>query len=187
MIYLQLFLGFLKVGCFSFGGAYAAIPLIRETVLSYGWIDDAVLSNMIAVSESTPGPVMVNMATYVGASQGGVLGAAIATFATVLPAFVIIILLMALLKNVLKNRYVQALLDGMKPCMIGIILAMGLYMIGENVADAVKAAPLDYRALIITVLLGCIWYFGPKVTKKKLNPIVLIGISAVLGMGLYAI
>ena len=81
MTLLELFLGFLKVGCFSFGGAYAAIPLIREVVSSYGWIGDEALEHMIAVSESTPGPIMVNLATYVGADRAGLLGAALATFA----------------------------------------------------------------------------------------------------------
>ena len=80
MMLWNLFLGFLKVGCFSFGGAYAAIPLIREVVLSYGWMDDEKLTYMIAVSESTPGPIMVNMATYVGASQAGFLGGLILYF-----------------------------------------------------------------------------------------------------------
>ena len=92
MIYLDLFLGFLKVGCFTFGGAYGAIPLIRDVVLSYGWLGDEELTYMIAISESTPGPIMVNLATYVGSSQGGFFGALLATLAVVLPAFFIIIL-----------------------------------------------------------------------------------------------
>ena len=79
MIYLDLFLGFLKVGLFAFGGAYGAIPLIRDVVLSYGWLSDEALAYMIAVSESTPGPIMVNLATYVGSSQAGLIGAIIAT------------------------------------------------------------------------------------------------------------
>ena len=87
MIYLDLFLGFLRVGCFAFGGAYGAIPLIRDVVLSYGWLDDEALTHMIAVSESTPGPIMVNLATYVGNVQGGFLGALLATLAVVLPSF----------------------------------------------------------------------------------------------------
>ena len=81
MIYLDLFLGFLKVGCFAFGGAYGAIPLIRDVALSYGWLSDETLTYMIAVSESTPGPIMVNLATYVGSSQAGMLGAIVATLA----------------------------------------------------------------------------------------------------------
>ena len=132
MIFLELFLGFLQVGCFSFGGAYGAIPLIRDVVLSYGWLDDETLTYMIAVSESTPGPIMVNLATYIGSSQGGFWGAVIATAAVVLPAFVIILLVMVLLKAVLKNPYIQAVLKGLKPCVTGIILATGGYMIVNN-------------------------------------------------------
>ena len=104
MIYLELFLGFLKVGCFSFGGAYGAIPLIRDVVMSYGWLDDEMLTYMIAVSESTPGPIMVNLATYVGSNQAGFAGSAIATLAVVLPSFLTILLVTALLKTALKNR-----------------------------------------------------------------------------------
>ncbi len=139
MIYLELFWGFLKVGCFAFGGAYAAIPLIRDVVLSYGWLDDEMLSYMIAVSESTPGPIMVNLATYVGSSQAGFAGALLATSAVVLPSFVLILLIMVVLKSVLKNRYVQAALSGLKPCVIGIILATGVYMMIRNCAGAASS------------------------------------------------
>ena len=87
MMLFQLFMGFLKVGCFAFGGAYSAIPLIRDVVMSYGWMNDDMLTYMIAVSESTPGPIMVNLATYVGSQQAGLLGAMLATLAVVLPSF----------------------------------------------------------------------------------------------------
>ena len=83
MIYLDLLLGFLKVGCFAFGGAYASIPLIREVVLQYQWLTDEQLTYIIAVSESTPGPIMINLATYVGSTQAGFLGSLIATIAVV--------------------------------------------------------------------------------------------------------
>ena len=92
MIYLELFLGFLEVGCFAFGGAYAAIPVIRDMVLRYGWISEGDLSHMIAVSESTPGSIIVNLATFVGSRQGGFLGAVIATVSVVTPAFLIFLL-----------------------------------------------------------------------------------------------
>ena len=91
MIYWDLLIGFLKVGLFAFGGAYGAIPLIRDVVLAYGWLDDEMLTYMIAVSESTPGPIMVNLATYVGSSKAGLPGALIATAAVVLPSFIIIL------------------------------------------------------------------------------------------------
>ena len=153
MIYLDLFLGFLKVGCFAFGGAYGAIPLIRDVVLSYGWLNEETLTYMIAVSESTPGPIMVNLATYVGSSQAGFFGAMAATFAVVLPSFLIILLITALLKNVLKHKYVQAVLRGMKPCVIGIVLATGSYMIMKN-GFSDKPKQLFLTVLLAAVSLG---------------------------------
>lgn len=180
MIYLDLFLGFLRVGCFAFGGAYGAIPLIRDVVLSYGWMSDETLTYMIAVSESTPGPIMVNLATYVGSNQGGLLGAALATFAVILPAFVIVLLVMVLLKSCLENKYVQAVLHGLKPCIVGIILATGAYM-------TVNHAAADIRAGILTVVLAALMFGSKPVFKKKMSPIALIAISACLGMVVYAI
>ena len=107
MIYLELLLAFLKVGLFSFGGAYGAIPLIRDVVLSHGWMSEEYLTYMIAVSESTSGPIMVNLATYVGSTEAGFLGALVATLAVVLPSFIIILLITALLKNAFKNKYIH--------------------------------------------------------------------------------
>ena len=156
MIYLDLFLGFLKVGCFAFGGAYGAIPLIRDVVMSYGWLTDEMLTYMIAVSESTPGPIMVNLATYIGSSQAGFLGAVIATLAVVLPSFFIILLVTALLKTALKNKYVQAVLRGLKPCVIGIVLATGIYMIIQNCLSARRSMNIDIISLVITVTLAII-------------------------------
>ena len=179
MIYLELFWGFLKVGLFAFGGAYSAIPLIRDIVMSYGWLGEESLTYMIAVSESTPGPIMVNLATYVGSSQAGVLGSLIATAAVVLPSFVIILLVCAVLKNIINNRYVQAVLRGMKPCMIGIILATGLYMIIRNCT--VDAAP-DIRRTIVTAVLVLLFLGAGHVLKKKISPILLILVSAGIGI-----
>ena len=185
MIYLDLLIGFLKVGLFAFGGAYGAIPLIRDVVLAYGWLDDEMLTYMIAVSESTPGPIMVNLATYVGSSQAGFPGALIATAAVVLPSFIIILLIMALLKKLLKNPYVQAILRGMKPCIIGIILATGLYMILHNCVDSSIQFSLNTTAIIMTVVLSAVYFGSGKILKKGISPIGLIGISAVAGIIIY--
>lgn len=185
MIYLDLFLGFLKVGLFAFGGAYGAIPLIRDVVLSYGWLSDEALAYMIAVSESTPGPIMVNLATYVGSDQGGILGAALATFAVILPSFIIILLIMCLLKAALKNKYFQAVLRGLKPCIIGIILATGVYMIFSGLFPMAEGAAVDIRALIGTAVLAAAMPLYRYFVKKKLSPIMLIVISAVLGIIIY--
>ena len=185
MIYLDLFIGFLKVGCFAFGGAYGAIPLIRDVVLSYGWLTDEMLTYVIAVSESTPGPIMVNLATYIGSRQAGLLGAVIATLGVVLPSFLIILLVTALLKTVLKNKYVQAVLRGLKPCVIGIVLATGIHMVLRNCFGAIFAIEVNVQALIITVLLFVAMFGYKYFAKKKLSPILLILISAVAGIIVY--
>ena len=187
MIYLELFLGFLKVGCFAFGGAYGAIPLIRDVVMSYGWLDDEMLTYMIAVSESTPGPIMVNLATYIGSSQAGFLGAVIATAAVVTPSFLIILLVTALLKAVLKNKYLQAVLRGLKPCVIGIVFATGIYMVAGNCFGKVSNIKVNWQAIIITVMLVTVVVGHKLIFKKKISPIMLIVVSAVLGMVVYAV
>ena len=187
MIYLDLFLGFLKVGCFSFGGGYGAIPLIRDVVLSYGWLSEEAISYMIAVGESTPGPVMVNMATYVGSSQGGILGALAATLAVVLPSFTIILLVSSLLKSALKNPYVQAVLGGMKPCVVGIVLATGLYMVLRNCVAWGNGIDVDLAALIVTLILTVLVIGYRCFLKKKMSPIMLIAISAIVGMIVYGL
>ena len=186
MIYLDLFLGFLKVGLFAFGGAYGAIPLIRDVVLSYGWLSDEALSYMIAVSESTPGPIMVNLATYVGSTEAGFLGALVATLAVVLPSFIIILLITALLKNAFKNKYVQAVLRGLKASVIGIVLAMGVYMLVKNclMEDTFK---MNLRSIVITAVLGIVEVLYKYFSKKKMSPIIMIVISSLLGMFVYAI
>ena len=177
MILLDLFLGFFKVSCFTFGGAYGAIPLIRDAVHSYGWLTDDALSYMIAVSESTPGPIMVNLATYIGADQAGFPGAIIATLAVVLPAYLVIVLVTTVLKNTIRNPYVQAVLRGLKPCVVGIVVATGLSM-------CLTAVPDPKNAFLLAVLVAAMWGYK-KVAKKKLSPIGLIILSAVLGMVIF--
>ena len=172
MIYLDLLVGFLKVGLFAFGGAYGAIPLIRDVVLSYGWISDEMLTYMIAVSESTPGPIMVNLATYVGSSQAGLAGALIATTAVVLPSFIIILL---------------TVLRGLKPCIIGIILATGIFMILQHCIGSFFDVSADLTAIFMTAVLAAIYFGSSKVTKKGMSPIGLIGISAAAGIIVYGL
>ncbi len=183
MIYLDLLIGFFYVGCFSFGGAYSAIPLIRDVVLSYGWLSDETLATMIAVSESSPGPIMVNLATYVGSSQAGIPGGILATLAVILPAFLLILLVMVALKSMFENRYVKAVLAGLKPCIIGIILATGAYMILSNCAPEFRG--INIKALLITGMLIVASAVYRLVWKKKLSPILLIVISACLGILVY--
>ena len=182
MIYLELFWAFLRVGCFAFGGGYGAIPLIRDVVLSHEWLPDESLVNMIAISESTPGPIMINMATFVGSTQGGVLGAIIATFAVVLPSFVIILVLMAILAHVLKSPWVKAALEGINPCIIGIIFFTGAQMVIQNCVSVEGGVTVDVRALIMPGILLAVSAAYKAILKKKLSPILLIGIAGCFGM-----
>ncbi len=183
MIWLELVLGFLEVGLFSFGGAYAAIPLIRDVVLRYGWLPEETLVYFIGVAESTPGPIMVNLATYVGSSQAGLLGAALATTMVILPAFLIILIVVRIMDKFLGNPWVKAAMEGLKPCVMGVILATGVYMMGSNLF---AASTLDIRALVMTVLLAGI-LLAAKLMKKKLSPILLIVIAAVAGIIVYGL
>ena len=185
MIYLSLFWAFLRVGCFAFGGGYGAIPLIRDVVLSNSWMSDESLVNMIAISESTPGPIMVNMATFVGSTQGGILGAFVATFAVVLPSFVIILVLMAVLSHVLKSPWVKAALGGINPCIIGIILFTGAQMAVGNCFST--EAGVEFRALIVTGILVGVPFLYKSVTKKKMSPILQIAIAGCIGILVWGI
>ena len=190
MIYLELFFTFLQIGAFSFGGGYGMISLIREKVLMYGWLTEEELLNMIAVAESTPGPIAVNMATFVGSSQGGILGSVLATLGVVLPSFVIILIIAALIRNFLKYRGVQAFLGGIRPCVVGLILATAITMFLGTVlgfGTLGDTLAVDFRGVIIFAALVAIAVFAKLVFKKKPSPILMILISAGLGMLLYSI
>ena len=128
MIYIQLFLSFFEIGLFTFGGGYAMISLIRDKTLAFGWLTEDELLNMIAVSESTPGPIAVNMATFVGSMEGGILGSLVATLGVVLPSFIIILLISAVVKGLLKYKGVQAFLNGVRPCIVSLIIGTAVTM-----------------------------------------------------------
>ena len=187
MILLELFWGFFKVSCFTFGGGFGAIALIRDLVLTNGWLDEEKLTYMIAVGESTPGPIMVNLATYIGSAKAGFAGAVLATFAVVLPAFLVILLITALLKNAIKNPYVQAVLSGLKPCVTGIVLATGCYMILHNCVMFETKVSVSVRAILLTIIIVGVKVAYKHLKKKKISPILLIAISAISGIIVYGI
>ena len=170
MILLELFWTFFKIGAFTFGGGYAMLPLIQQKVIDHGWMEMEQLVDFVAISESTPGPIMVNMATYVGYDQAGFLGSVIATIAVVLPAYLVILLVLGILKNTIQNKYVQAVLRGLKPCVTGIVLATGLYMVIHNCVTFHHGVTADLRAGVLTILLVGVMVLYPKITKKKLDP-----------------
>ena len=189
MIYLTLFLTFFKIGLFTIGGGYAMIPLVQEAVVKNGWMSEGDFLNFLAVAESTPGPIAVNMATYVGSTQGGILGSALATLGVVLPSFVIILLIAAVIRNFLKYRGVKAVMGGIRPAVVGLILATAITMILGTVfgiSDLKTAPSFDFRAPVIFAILVGI-SFLPKLfkKKKKLSPILMILISALLGIVFY--
>lgn len=185
MIYLSLFWEFLRIGTFAFGGAYGAIPLIQESVLRNSWMDETMFANIIAISESTPGPIMVNIATYVGNSQGGIGGAVIATVGVVLPSFIIILLVTMYLRSWSKNNKIQAALKGIKPCLMGIILATGVFMALSSVLGTPQNVSFDLSALLILIVLVILVTGYQSVRKKTFSPILLIVLSAILGVLFY--
>ena len=177
MIYLELFLGFLNVGCFAFGGAYGAIPLIRDVVMSYGWLNDETLSYMIAVSESTPGPIMVNLATYIGSSQAGFWGAVIATTAVVLPSFLIILLIATSFADFKDNNIVAAAFKGMRPAVVALIAApiinMAKGMSWWKIVLALAVSVIIWQLGVSPIwfifagaLAGLLWSFRPEMNDK---------------------
>jgi len=190
MIFWELFCVFLKIGTVSFGGGYGMISLIREEVISRGWMSEDMFLNMIAVSESTPGPLAVNIATFVGASRGGFWGACVATFGVVLPSFIIILLIAVILNNLMKYRSVNAVLSGIRPAVIGLILSTGallflsVFLSVSHVGDRVS---VDIPAIFIFLFLTLFYYLRKKRFHKNTSPIVMILISAVLGILLYSV
>ena len=189
-ILLNLFLTFFKIGLFTFGGGYAMIPLIQEEVILNGWLTSEEILNFIAVAESTPGPVAINMATFIGSSQGGILGAIMATLGVVLPSFIIILIIASLVKSLLKFVGVNAFLKGVRPVVTGLIIGTGLTMVLTVYLSLSKFGDtpiFDWRALVILAFVMAISFVYKKLKKKSISPIILIIISAILGMILYGV
>ena len=186
MLLLTLFLEFLKIGLFTFGGGYAMIPLIKEAVLKHGWLTEEQFLNMIGVSEVTPGPIAINMATYVGSTQAGILGAVLCTIGVVLPAFVIMLLISILLNKYMKNKYVQSALSGIKFVAVALIASSALtlfadvlfpYTVGQNAS--ITPNPVAIKIFILVVA----GYFLLKILlKRKPGPISIILMSAIIGL-----
>ena len=175
MILLTLFLEFFKVGLFCFGGAFGMIPLIEETVLHHGWLTQSQFYDFVGVCESTPGPIAVNMATYVGSTQAGLLGSIAATLGVVVPSFLIIVAIAAILKNFTKNKYFKGFLKGVKPVIVALILSTGATLFVRSAAS--------WISLVIFGLLALVYFGYRHLFGKKLSSVVLILISAVLGIG----
>ncbi len=188
MIYLKLFLAFLEIGAVSFGGGYGMLSLMREKCLGFGWLTEESLMHFIAVSESTPGPIAINMATFIGSSQGGLLGSVCATFGVVLPSFVIILIIAAALRKLIEYRGVQAILSGIKPVVVGLILSTALIMLLSTLCGISTwntPALIDWRGVLIFGLVFMGNWLYKRVRKRPFSPILSIVCAAVLGIALY--
>ena len=182
MIYLELFWTFLTIGAFTFGGGYAMLPLIQQEVAAR-WgsrISEEMLINFVAVSESTPGPFAINMATYVGAEMGGVFGSVCATLGVVVPSFVIILVVAKCYDQFRQNKIVKGCMSGLKPAVVGLIgnavlnvLMTVFFPAGLSLAVFSDVAFYIYAAIFAVMLV---------LAFKKVHPIIIICISAVLGI-----
>ena len=188
MEFLLFFLTFFKIGLTSFGGGYGMISIIRETVLNNGWLSEEAFLNMIAVCESTPGPIAINMATFIGSTKYGLFGSILATLGIVLPSLIIILIIVSLISNLLKIKVVKNFLNGVKPCVVGLILStviiMGMELILSftNIKDTIL---INYSGIFILILLGLINFMYKKLFKNNISPIFIILISGVLGIIFY--
>ena len=184
MILFELFITFFKIGLFTFGGCYAMLPLMREEVLAHNWAAESELINFIAVSESTPGPFAINMATYIGTEQAGVIGAFFATLGVVLPSFIIILIVAKCYEKFQSSKIVNGCMTGLKPCVVGLIgaavvsIAGTVLFAGEFSKKALISAFSElniYISLAIFAVMAVLAF-------KKVHPILIICMSAVAGI-----
>ncbi len=187
---LNLFWMFFKIGLFTFGGGYAMIPLIEQTLVGGGYIDVNLLYDMIGIAESTPGPIAVNMATFIGIHQMALLGAFAATLGVILPSFIIILLIAWLGSKALESNIAEHAFMGLRPAVIGLIISVAISLAIRLLLPGVSFSafvfdfnPFLWRNLII---LGLVIGFT-LVMKKRSSPAMIIGLSAVLGIVIYYI
>ena len=186
-LYLRLFFEFFKTGLFAVGGGMATLPFLYDMANKTGWFSTAQLADMIAVSESTPGPIGVNMATYVGFTTGGVAGSVIATLGLITPSVIIILLIARVLHQFRQNPYVDAAFYGLRPCSVALIAAAGLLVVKIALFDfdlfqesGVFTDLFRPKALLLAALLLILTRWVKP--TKKLHPIVFILCSAAAGI-----
>ena len=190
IVILKLFLTFFKIGAFTFGGGSAMIPLVTDEVITNGWMTSEEVLNFIAVAESTPGPIAINMATFIGASQGGLLGAIFATLGIVLPSFIIILIIASIIKGLLKFAGVQAFLKGIRPVVVGLITGTAITMfltVILSLETVYSTIYFDWKALVIFTIVATTNIIYKKLRKKNISVIILIILSAILGMLFYGV
>ena len=175
MIFLELFWVFFLIGAFTFGGGYAMIAMIQQQVVSRGWMTTEALIDFVAIAESTPGPIAVNMATFVGAEMGGVPGAVCATLGVVLPSFTVILIVARCFRAFCASKWVKGIMSGLKPAVVGLIAAAAVTVGGAAGLGKVEKASVLWwlvAAVMLTLSIKC----------KKLHPIVIICICAIIGI-----
>lgn len=181
MIYLTLFLTFFKIGLFTIGGGYAMIPLIQSEIVDKGFMSFDELLDFIAVSESTPGPFAVNIATYVGAEMAGFWGAVLSTLGVVLPSFIIILTVASFFRKFKENKYVKGCMSGLKPAVVGLIGAAILSIAKTDFfPDGFALENINFAAQICTLIITSVMFL---LAIKKIHPIIIVLISAAAGIG----
>lgn len=180
MIYLDLFLTFFKIGLFTFGGGYAMLPFIQEEVKLHGWLTDAEVINFVAVSESTPGPFAINISTYVGIETGGILGAICATLGATLPSFLVILVVAKFYEKFKSSKMVEGCMSGLKPAAIGLI-GTAVLTIGQTVffPEAISLSAMMTFGFVSSLVIFALMFV---LTMKRTHPIIIIALSAVLGI-----
>ena len=182
MIYLRLFYEFFKTGLFAIGGGLATLPFLSDMADRTGWFTQAQLADMLAVSESTPGPVGVNMATYVGFETGGILGAVVATLGLVAPSVIVILIIASFLKAFRNNKYVDGAFCGLRPASTAMVASAGIGVVLLSLVDT-SASGLDFfrwKELALAAVILVLTRWVP--FTKKLHPIVFIAAAAVVGV-----
>ncbi len=198
LLLLRLYWEFFKVGMFTFGGGYGAIPLIHDAILQNEWmgVSEDFFHYIIGVAESTPGPIMVNTATYIGTTTAGVAGAVFATLGAVTPSFLIILLIAKCLQGFMEKKGTRKVLDTIKPCVVGIILSTGSYFLLSGIFPDVNslfigaglnAFHTGWKTLFMFALIFAFRMAYKLWKKKTVSPILSIGVAAVLGIAVYGI
>ena len=187
MIYLQLFFEFFKTGLFAVGGGMATLPFLYDMADKTNWFTSAQLADMIAVSESTPGPIGVNMATYVGYTTAGIWGGLVATLALVMPSVIIIVIISSFLKSFRENKYVDAAFYGLRPASTGLIAGAGMTVVTITLIqiDLFKSSGniidlFNWKSLILAIIIYLLTNHVKQ--TKKLHPVFFIAGSAIVGM-----
>jgi len=182
MIFLQLFYEFFKTGLFAVGGGLATLPFLEDISQRTGWFTSAQLADMLAISESTPGPIGVNMATYVGFETAGILGALCATVGLVMPSVIIIVLVSKVLEKFRTNTYVEAAFYGLRPASVAMVASAGIGVAMTTLLNLTASgfAVLRWRELVLAAVIVVLTNFVPKV--KKFHPIVFIALAAAVGI-----